>query len=191
MTPRVALLVLCTLPGIATAAEEWSLDQALASIAAAKRVELPFTELRHIQFLDGPPMEATGKLRLQSTTGMIKSVETPTAERLVVDGDTLRIEKSGEPAKEIRLSNAPAVRGFVESFRATLAGDRETLERFYQVALDGARTEWRMELTPRGDKLGLAVDRIVIEGSHGVIRSFTTHEANGDYTVMKIHAEGL
>ncbi len=187
--PRGALFALLySFFGVAGASDGWSLNQTLAAIAAEKSDELLFTEFRHIPILEGPPIEVSGRLRFEAPSSMIKAVEADKPERLVVDGDTLRIEKQGEPTKEIRLSAAPPVKGFVESFRATLAGDRETLERFYHVVFDGTRSNWRMELKPRGDKLGFALDLILIEGNRGVIRTFTTYEASGNYTVMKIDA---
>jgi len=42
----------------------------------------------------------------------------------------------------------PEVAGMIESLRATLAGDRQALERVYRLSLAGTSDDWTLELTP-------------------------------------------
>ncbi len=183
------LLLLASASAGALAAERWSLDQALSAIAAEEHPQVAFTELRYSDLLDRP-VASSGTLRFEPPDRLIKAVERPAPERLEVAGDTLRIARAGQATRELRLSAAPAVWGFVESFRATLAGDRATLEKFYKVAFDGTRENWRIDLEPRGGRLAGALHDILIEGSGGRVRSFTVDEAGGDRTVMTIGQEG-
>jgi hypothetical protein len=78
---------------------------------------------------------------------------------------------------------------FVESVRSTLAGDLQTLQRFYTVALEGGESSWRLKLRPRDPEMQAVIDEIRISGSGTWINRIETLEAGGDRTVMKIKRE--
>ena len=42
------------------------------------------------------------------------------------------------------LQDYPVLWAFVESIRSTLAGDLQSLNRFYRVELDGSERDWRL-----------------------------------------------
>ena len=49
----------------------------------------------------------------------------------------------------LRLEDYPQVVPFVESIRATLAGDRAALEHFFRIDFEGEPAHWTLLLVPR------------------------------------------
>ena len=74
----------------------------------------------------------------------------------------------------------------IESIRATLAGDRQALERVYHLALDGSAERWTLVLTPLDPKVGAVIARIRMEGVKDVVRSVEILQADGDSSLMTI-----
>jgi len=78
------------------------------------------------------------------------------------------------------------VAGMIESIRATLAGDRQALERVYHLVLDGGYERWTLVLTPLDPKVGAVISRIRMEGVKDVVRSVEILQADGDSSLMTI-----
>ena len=75
---------------------------------------------------------------------------------------------------------------FVESFRATLAGDQEALKRFYSISLEGSSEQWLLTMHPIEAKMKNFISEIRITGSLAQIHTIETREKGGDYSVMTI-----
>src|SRR5207249_367946 len=69
------------------------------------------------------------------------------------------------------LRDYPQVAPFIESIRATLAGDREALERLFRVGFEGSLAHWSLLLVPTDARFARAVREIRIEGERDAIRS--------------------
>jgi hypothetical protein len=104
---------------------------------------------------------------------------------MVLDGGTLTLER-GRRKRVMQLKDYPEVAGMIESIRATLAGDRQALERVYQLALDGDPERWTLVLTPLDPKVGAMIARITMEGVGEEVRSVEILQADGDRSVMRI-----
>jgi hypothetical protein len=85
---------------------------------------------------------------------------------------------------KMSLQEHPDVAVFVESIRATLAGDQRALERVWKVELDGAPARWALVLTPLN--ANAIVARIRINGMRGEMRQITIEQSDGDRSVMSI-----
>jgi outer membrane lipoprotein-sorting protein len=114
----------------------------------------------------------------------------PKPESMVVDRDTLTLEsKGGQQRRTLALHDYPAIWAFVESIRGTLAGDRQSLDRFYRVTLEGKADRWRLLLTPTEPAMQALVSSIRIDGGGSRIDRIEIYEADGDYSVMTVNAE--
>jgi len=112
---------------LAVVAPCWAIDPAevLAALARVERSDATFEETRHIAALTAPVVRR-GTLKYVRPGELEMVVDTPVREVIRVAGPSLVIERRGE-AREIRLSDMPAIAGWVESVRSTLAGDMSAL----------------------------------------------------------------
>ena len=86
----------------------------------------------------------------------------------------------------LALRDYPQIAPFIESLRATLAGDRHALEQVFQVAFEGNLDRWTLTLVPLDAKLKGVAQQIRIEGARDELRVVSTSQADGDRSVMTI-----
>ena len=78
---------------------------------------------------------------------------------------------------------------FVASFRATLAGDLATLQRYYRLKLGGGPDDWTLTLIPTETAMVAVIREVVIEGSGARLRRVTTLEQGGDSSLLTIRGD--
>ena len=86
----------------------------------------------------------------------------------------------------VSLADRPEASAFVESVRATLAGDRAALEHFYTLVLTGNEEHWQLTLTPNQAKMQKVISQIRIEGARAVVKTISFMQADGDHSEMTI-----
>jgi len=161
-----------------------SIAQLMAGLAKNPQGAATFTETKTISILD-QPVESSGELLFIAPGRLEKRTLKPKPETMVLDGDTLTLER-GRRKHVLQLKDYPEVVGMIESIRATLAGDRKALERVYHLALDGSHERWALVLTPLDPKVGAVIARIRMEGVKDVVRSVEIIQADGDHSLMTI-----
>lgn len=167
-------------------APAWDLGQLMSALAQVKSGEVRFTEKKTSSMLD-EPLVLHGTLSYSAPSHLEKHITSPYDERYQVDGDTLLVEnRSKHFRRSFSLRRYPSLWAFVESFRATLTGDLPTLQRFYEVKLEGGRSDWTLRLIPLDRQMARAVRDIRIAGSGRHIARMEIDEANGDRSVMRI-----
>jgi outer membrane lipoprotein-sorting protein len=172
-------------PGAAAAFDLGVLMEKLAAVPASSS---SFTETRHSALLSGP-LVLTGSLVYQRPDRLEKNVLSPYEERTVIAGTSVTIEnRTLKQTRSYSLSSSATASALVESMRATLAGDRASLERHYGVALEGSLASWTMSLTPREQKLASLVKRIQIAGMHERVGRIEIEETSGDRSLMQVGA---
>lgn len=161
---------------------------ALTDLMALLRRDAPsaarFNETKQMALLDRP-LESSGELLFTPPARLEKRTTSPGSERLLVDGDRLVIERMGR-TQTMSLSQLPQAATILEGIRATLAGDRATLTRLYNVGLEGGADAWRMSLVPRDAEVAKVVSRIVLAGVRGDVRRVEIEQADGDRSFMQI-----
>jgi hypothetical protein len=156
----------------------------LTALARVERSEATFEETRHIAALTAPVIRR-GTLRYVRPAEIEMVVQTPVAERVRVVGAALTIEgRNG--VREVRLADMPAIAGWVESVRATLAGDATALARHFTVRASGDIAHWQLDLTPLSTELAALVTRVSISGTNAQIGRIDVVEASGDRSVMVV-----
>jgi outer membrane lipoprotein-sorting protein len=168
-------------------ADDWSLPQLMASLAAVQHSRAHFSEEKHLAMLT-EPLRQSGTLAYERPDRIEKIVTRPKPESLVVIGDQLDWHNAAGH-RRVSLTSQPQLWALVASLRATLAGDLPTLERYYRIKLAGSAPQWQLTLTPRYPSLAQTLDEIRIDGSVQQVREVTIVEADGDRSVMHIDPE--
>lgn len=182
---RLAAALLLAWLGCAQA-KDWGLPQLMQELRGVPSAEADFVERRYLAVLDAP-LEVSGTLAYQAPGRLEKRTLEPKTETLIVEGDTLTLEDPADGRKRsYALQRQPVVRGFVEGIRSTLAGDLQTLQRFYDVSLEGSDADWRLRLRPSEPAMREAVVEILIGGRGAAVRSVEIRNPGGDRSVMTI-----
>jgi outer membrane lipoprotein-sorting protein len=172
----------------ATTEESWQLSQLMASLQQIQAATASFVERKYMRILR-EPLQTSGQLVYVRPDKLQKDTILPKPERLTIEGDRLTIERPGDETRRLALQEFPQIWAFIESIRATLAGDLSTLSRFYDVSLQGSRENWTLPLVPKDSKMRELVSSIRIYGVKDTIRRIETLERDGDHTSMTIVAE--
>lgn len=185
------LLCLIAAAGLAAAltapSAEPALAQVLTLLAGHRHAHAPFTEVHEMAMLKAP-LTSSGELFYDAPDRLEKRTLTPRPETLVLDHGTLSAQRGGH-RHVLELSAYPQVVPFVESIRATLAGDQAALERYFSLDFEGALAHWTLHLTPKDPALAHAVKDITIEGERDVLHSVLIRQSDGDRTLITIGPE--
>lgn len=183
---RRALLVcacLLALPSAASAQDAPDLDALLARFAAAPGMEARFREEKRIALL-AVPTRSAGRIHFAAPDRMIRRTTEPEESVALIQDGQLRMRDAGGQVQTLDISSNPVLRGFVDSFRAVLAGNRADLDRFYNAELragEGADA-WELRLRPRNQDLRRFLREIRMVGEGVTIRSMVMTEVSGDVT---------
>jgi len=182
-----ALLVAIAAPlGAAPAASD-PLDALMQELAARPSGHVTFTEVQHLGVLDRP-LESSGELLYQAPDRLEKRILKPRPETLVLAHGVLSATR-GKHTRTMELAAWPQVAPLLESLRATLTGDRATLERIFSVALEGDAARWTLKLTPKDPEAARAVSRVIITGENARLETVEILAADGDRSLLTIGAE--
>jgi len=182
---RRALLLALLLTGLPAAhAADWQLADLMQQLAQVKNAQARFVERKYIALLD-KPVESSGELSFTAPDRMEMRTLRPKKQSLLLDGNRLTMAQDGR-TRTVSLQSYPEVAAFVEGIRGTLAGDRQALERVYQVHLIGNAARWQLLLVPREASMSRIISRIRIGGSQSDVLSVAYDHADGDRSEMQI-----
>lgn len=166
--------------------DSWDLAQLMRELSRVRSARARFTEKRFLKMLERP-IESSGTLAYEAPARLEKLTLVPQRELMRVEEDKVTLETGSKPRRRVlSLSDYPALRAFVESIRATLAGDRTTLERFYRVDFGGDRERWQLKLQPTEAKTKALVREIRIAGHRSEIVGVDVDQSDGDRSVMSM-----
>jgi outer membrane lipoprotein-sorting protein len=184
------LLVVCA-PRSAHAASTGEVDLAelMQKLSEVRSAQGSFTERKYLSILS-EPLILEGRVRYRAPDYVRKEYDGPESESYEVRGDHLTIEYPDGRRRELSVDEHPVLRAFVESYRGTLAGDLETLQRYFDLQLDGRMDDWILHLIPRQEDLAAYLSEVVMLGRDSIIYSVETLEASGDRSVMTVDTRG-
>lgn len=164
-----------------------TLDALLERFAASPGFEARFVEEKRIALL-AVPVRSEGHLWFAPPGRLMRRVERPDPSAALIDQGRLRM-RQGDHVEEISIDENPVLRGFIDSFRAVLAGDRAALARFYRAdyAPNAEGGGWALTLRPRGDALSRFLREIRLRGRGAVVSEMWMIEVNGDETHTTFH----
>ena len=190
----VGLLLLAALSAAAAAANfnpppragTGDLDTVMSLLAQRQHGRVEFVEQKFLSILDHP-VESSGELLYDAPDHLEKRTLLPRAETLVLDGSVLTMERGGH-ARVLDLHRYPQIQPFVESIRATLAGDRGALERVFRVEFAGGVRRWSLTLAPLDRQLQRTIKQVQIDGSQDQLQRVEIRQTDGDRSLMTLRA---
>lgn len=176
----IVTLILCYPMILIAATPAWSLEQLMQSLSAIPSRHAYFTEEKTLAMLK-KKLIIKGFLHYEAPDYMKREIISPQHEIYEIRSDELLINR-GE--RRLALSDYPVFKAFVDSFRATLAGDLPKLRQHYRIWLKGKKSDWVLSLYPSNQKLARYVKIIKMSGSFNRIVKIETLESDGDHTLM-------
>lgn len=128
----------------------------------------------------------SGELEIRRDGTLVRMVQEPYDEVTELAGDYARIQRAGAPPRQFALDRAPELRAMMASVGGLLRGDRDQLERYFDIAATGDGDNWVIHLMPRGTKLRKHVQSINVVGKGRSPRCFTILEPDGDSDMIAI-----
>ena len=180
----VVLAVTLALAPLANQAAEWNIDQLMHELAQTQAGHARFVETKYLAMLE-QPLESSGELFYTAPDYLEKRTLKPKPESMVLDHGSLVITR-GRREKHVQLQDYPELGAFIDSIRGTLAGDRQVLERTYQLSIEGTAEHWVLELLPRDESMQSVVKSIRIAGAGTAVNSVEINQADGDRSLMLI-----
>ena len=160
------------------------LDAVMGLLAMRRHGRVEFVEQQFLAVLDHP-VESSGELLYDAPDRLEKRTLLPTPRNLVLAGGALTVERGAATARWT-LQRYPQIQPFVESIRATLAGDRGALEKIFHVDFAGSVERWRLTLVPLDSQLTRTVKQVQIEGSRDQLLRVEIRQADGDRSLMTL-----
>jgi len=179
---RVLALALALAAAPAWAA--WDLDQLMKALAGNKVSRATFVEKKYLAMLDAP-VTSSGELLFTPPDRLERRTLKPRPESVVLEAGVMTMTR-GQRQMVLKLNEYPAVAALTESIRATLAGDREALQKHYEVKLEGTQERWALVLVPREARTRALVLEIRIEGERSEVRTVEIEQSDKDRSVMTI-----
>lgn len=179
------VLVLCGAPGAgASAPGAGDLDVVMSLLATRQHGRVEFIE-QHFLAVLSHPIESSGELRYDAPDRLEKRTLKPHAETLMLSGGVLTMERAhGRRVMDLRAY--PQVQPFVESIRATLAGDRKALEQLFRLDFVGSVARWTLTLIPLDPKVKHSVAQVRIDGVRDQLLKVEIRQPDGDRSLMTL-----
>ena len=164
----------------------WTVDVLVALLKEQREPSMRFEEATYSSLLT-EPLIVRGLLRFTPPATMEKAITEPFRERYVIEGDRVLFESERKGIKRtISLEDYPALRSFVDAFRASFTGDEARLQKVYDITLEGTRRQWTLLLRPRETAGQSMVDYILFTGSEGRVATIAIRSPDGDRSVMTL-----
>jgi len=163
-----------------------TVEQLVTLLQAHREPSIAFEEATYSSLLT-EPLKTKGVLRFTPPAVLEKQVNEPYRERYVIDGDRVTVESERRRLKKtLSLEDYPALRSFVEAFRASFTGDVGRLQQIYETTVGGTSARWTLLLRPRDQTGKSIVDYILFSGSDGRIAQIAMRMPDGDRSVMTL-----
>ena len=166
------------------AAPSQDLDSLMGLLAQRQHCHVSFTEKHFLAVLDRP-VESSGELLYDAPDRLEKRTLKPKPETLVLQHGVITAQR-GRHTYTLNLSDYPQIVPLIDSIRATLAGDRASLEHLFKVTFDGALEQWTLVLAPSDPAVAKSVREIRIEGARDAIHTVEIQQADGDRSLLTI-----
>jgi hypothetical protein len=165
------------------------LNEVMGLLAMRQHGRVEFIEQHFLKVLNHP-IESSGELRYDAPDRLEKRTLSPHAETLLLTGGVLTVERA-HSRRVLDLHAYPQVLPFVESIRATLAGDRSALERLFHLDFTGSVARWTLTLVPLESKVKQSVAQVRIEGARDQLLKVEIRQSDGDRSLMTLRPSTL
>ncbi|MDP9091247.1 MAG: outer membrane lipoprotein carrier protein LolA [Pseudomonadota bacterium] len=160
------------------------LDEVMGVLAMRQHGRVEFVEQQFLHVLNHP-IESSGELRYDAPDRLEKRTLKPRAETLILGDGTLTMQRA-HSRRVMDLYAYPQVLPFVESIRATLAGDRSALEKLFHLEFTGSVARWTLTLVPLDSKVRNSVTQVRIDGMRDQLLKVEIRQPDGDRSLMTL-----
>lgn len=182
---------LLSLPMSALAEEQWNAEVLMHEFSRVEEATLEFTEVKKSIFLV-IDTELKGTITYRAPDFLEKIIETPYYERLLLDGDTMLLEKTSsigqnEPhlIKQVYSVNSNEIlKSVVEGFQFMMSGNYDELSMKYSFDFSGKREDWQLTLTPKTEEILRLIEKIDLSGQDTRIQKIVTFQPDGDKSTL-------
>lgn len=182
----VVLLGRVALAAVDAPSASWTVEVLVGLLKEQRESSMAFEEATYSSLLT-EPLKVRGLLRFTPPATMEKAITDPFRERYVIEGEQVLFESERKGIKRtISLEDYPALRSFVDAFRASFTGDAVQLQKVYETTLEGTRRQWTLLLRPREREGRSMVDYILFTGSEGHVATIAIRSPDGDRSVMTL-----
>jgi hypothetical protein len=168
----------------ASAAAGGDLDALMTLLAMRQHGHVQFVEQQFLSILDHP-LESSGEMRYDAPDRLEKRTLAPRPETMVLAGGVLTVDR-GKSHRVVDLHAYPQAQPFIESVRATLAGDRVALETLFTLEFNGSLARWTLTLLPKDVKVKRSVAQVRIEGAQDQLLKVEIRQSDGDRSLMTL-----
>ena len=186
------------MPVANAAGNSWTVKRLMWELSQVSYARLNFVESRQSMFLS-TDMIIKGNIQYRAPDHIEKVTVSPMSEKIVVDGDTMLVEKLGFAkdhnvvvvTQHYSIESHPVLKATVGSIRNILAGNSEILGEYYEMSISGQCENWTLELTPRTVEISDHTQKIILSGNESSILRYVTIQADGDESVMTLTYDRL
>ena len=159
-------------------------DELIGRLARPAPSTIAFTEVRLSPLLQ-KPLIVSGELGYSGPASLDRRVTQPYREVTTIRGESVRVEREGQPARSFALKRAPELRGLLNGFSSLLNGDAGGLRSSFgidaKLAVDGT---WNITMKPLDVKAQRRVKQLDAVGRENEPRCFTLTTADSGVSVM-------
>ena len=130
------------------------------------------------------PLVVSGELEFSGPASLDRHVRKPYREDTAIRGESVRVEREGEPPRSFALKRAPELRGLLTGFSSLLTGDVAGLKRSFDVQAQGTEQSWTLQLVPLDARALRRLQKLEISGHDAMPRCFSLLNGDGGASVM-------
>src|ERR1700680_1781860 len=135
-------VALALLLSVRAGATDNDLDSLMTLLAERAHGHVSYVEQDYLAVLDRP-LQSSGELLYERPDRVEKRTLVPRPASMILEKGILTIQ-SGRRKRVLALRDYPQIAPFIESIRATLAGDRAALEQVFHVNFEGSLGNWTL-----------------------------------------------
>jgi hypothetical protein len=163
-------------------------NELIGRLARPAPATVAFTEVRLSPLLQ-KPLVVSGELGYSGPASLDRRVTQPYRELTTIRGESVRVEREGQPARSFALKRAPELRGLLNGFSSLLNGDANGLRADFKIdAQQSADGIWGITMTPLDPRAAKRVKQLDAVGRESEPSCFTLTTADKGVSVMLLGA---
>jgi len=165
-----------------------ALTDRLSGFANQSELQGSYTESWSASYLS-EPLVTQGKLSYKAPDLLIKMIEKPESIVQTIEGDQLTIKRE-DYVQTVQLSEQPALAAGIYALRSVLQGNKENLQKYFNLKFNEFDSGWTMKLLPKKEIVADKVKVIILRGLGNKIQQVHIQYNNGDSLNTEISHDG-
>ena len=167
------------------------LEEILHPFTQHSSIHFTYTEIRTSIFFKNPQV-STGEIRFIKPDKIIKAVLKPEIKNYEISQNKLIISSPEKPIKELRITDYPHLKRFIDLIKNLLSGDVKSLRENYRLTIKKMPIDlWELNLNPRRDPAEIEqrdIKSILIKGRSKQIKTIKMIGFGGEVSELRIES---